>query len=153
MVVEGRLAPHRAQGQRGEDLAHRYLQKQGMRIMARNWRTRSGNAEIDLIAWDESDPADAGVLVFVEVKTRASDVINAPERQIDFVKRRNMARGAGEFVRRFAPGQERMRFDVVTIVLGSPVDIKHWRDAFVVMGEQRRQPSEAGLEGGAGFPR
>jgi putative endonuclease len=143
LVAQGTLAPHRANGMRGEDLAHRYLQRQGMRIVARNWRTRSASAEIDLVAWDEPDGdatnGEGGVLVFVEVKTRASDEINAPERQIDGVKRRNMARGAAEFVRRFAVGQERIRFDVVSIVLRREPEIRHFRDAFHVGGLETRK--------------
>lgn len=49
-------------GQLGEQFAADYLQKQGMRIVARNWRCASG--ELDLIAYDRK------VLVFVEVRTR-----------------------------------------------------------------------------------
>jgi len=137
LMAEGTLAPHRANGMRGEDLAHRYLQQHGMRIVARNWRTRSASAEIDLIAWDDTD-GKGGVLVFVEVKSRASDDHSAPERQIDTVKRRNMARGAAEFVQRFAPGQERTRFDVVTVVLRHEPEIRHFRDAFRVDGSHTR---------------
>jgi len=142
MVAEGALAPHRARGAYGEDLAHRFLQRSGMRIIGRNWRTRSGNAEIDIIAWDEAGN-DGGVLVFVEVKTRASDEISAPEREIDYVKRRNMARGATEFVRRFAQGQERIRFDVVSVVLAPKPEIRHIRDAFFVDGLETRQAGPA----------
>lgn len=137
LIALGTLAPHRAHGARGEDLAHRYLQRQGMRVIGRNWRTRSATAEIDIIAWD--GPSDDGVLAFVEVKTRTSDDSGAPEREIDTIKRRNMARGAGEFVRRFAPKQERIRFDVVSIVLRAPPEIRHVRDAFYVKGLENRQ--------------
>jgi putative endonuclease len=146
MVAEGKLAPHRAIGQRGEDLAHRYLQRQGFRVIGRNWRTRSGSAEIDIVAWDERDN-DGGTLVFVEVKARGSEERNAPERQIDLVKRRNMARGAAEFVRRFAKGQEKVRFDVVSVVLGTGSEqIRHWPDAFFVGGLETRRPESVGSQ-------
>ena len=133
LVAQGALSPTRALGARGEDLAHRYLQRErGMRIIGRNWRTRTGSAEIDIIAW-EGD-ADNGVLVFVEVKTRSSEEMNRPERQVDVVKRRNMVRGATEYIRRFAPTQERVRFDVVTVVTGTAADsapeIRYYSDAF-----------------------
>jgi hypothetical protein len=36
-AMRGRLMPRHALGRRGEDLAQRYLQKQGYRMLARNW--------------------------------------------------------------------------------------------------------------------
>jgi putative endonuclease len=131
-VRRGRLAPHRALGQQGEDLAHRFLQREGLRIIARNWRTRNGGSEIDLIAWE--GPPDAGTLVFVEVKTRRSDEFSAPERQVGGVKRQALIRGAAEYLRRFEPQAERVRFDVVSIVFTRPPRIRHERDAFHVAG-------------------
>ena len=64
-------------GMIGEDLAHRYLRSQGCTIVARNYRTRSGSGEIDLVAWH------GGVLVFVEVKTRESSEFGPPDRAVD----------------------------------------------------------------------
>lgn len=56
------MAPANA-GRRAEDLAARYLERQGLTIVARNYRTRQG--EIDIVARDE------GTLVFVEVRMRS----------------------------------------------------------------------------------
>ena len=61
-----------ASGRRGEDLAHRFLRRRGMVIVARNYRPPSGGGEIDLIGWDGDK------LVFVEVKSRATDDFGAP---------------------------------------------------------------------------
>ena len=52
-------------GRIGEDIAKKYLQKLGYKIIDMNWHY-SKNAEIDIIA------EDGKILVFVEVKTRAS---------------------------------------------------------------------------------
>src|SRR6266436_10240658 len=41
-----------ASGRRAEDLAHRFLRRRGMVIVARNYRPPSGAGEIDLIGWD-----------------------------------------------------------------------------------------------------
>src|SRR5437660_1718519 len=49
-------------GSSGEDLACKYLEKQGFEILKRNYLIRGG--EIDIIAMDHE------TLVFVEVKTR-----------------------------------------------------------------------------------
>lgn len=54
----------REKGTNKERLAAEYLQKHGMRITARNFRSRQG--EIDIIGYDE------GYLVFVEVKYRST---------------------------------------------------------------------------------
>lgn len=51
-------------GEWGEELVARHLEAQGMRILARNWRSRFG--ELDLIISDPNRQA----IVAVEVKTR-----------------------------------------------------------------------------------
>ena len=65
--------PRHAWGARGEDLAHRFLQKLGYIVVARNWRAEDGSGELDLVAWD------GPTLVVVEVKTRASADFGLPE--------------------------------------------------------------------------
>lgn len=77
-----------ARGRHGEDLAHRFLRRQGYTIVARNFRPRNGAGEIDLVAW-ESD-----YLVFVEVKARATDQFGTPDRAVDSEKRASGARRA-----------------------------------------------------------
>ena len=57
-------------GQAGEDAAARHLVRQGMAVIARNWRCRYG--ELDIIARDGS------VLVFCEVKTRRGTGFGVP---------------------------------------------------------------------------
>src|SRR5262245_9963474 len=83
-----------AWGRRGEDVAHRYLRSIGFTIVARNYRTRTGSAEADLVGWDEA------TLVFVEVKSRASEAHGSPEQAVDAEKRRRLMRAASEYIRR-----------------------------------------------------
>jgi putative endonuclease len=105
-----RLRRHRVkQGERGEDLAHRYLRRHGFTVVARNWRPPQGGGEIDIVAWERD------VLVFVEVKTRASAEWSAPERAIDEDKVRALRRTARDYVRRCGADPDRVRFDVVAI--------------------------------------
>ena len=47
-----RWNPSQALGRRGEDLAHRFLRRQGYTIVARNYRLAAGDAEADVIAWE-----------------------------------------------------------------------------------------------------
>jgi putative endonuclease len=112
---------HRNLGQRGEDLAHRYLRARGFTIAARNWRPPQGGGEIDIVAWDGAE------LVFVEVKTRASGELNAPERGIDPEKIRALRRAARDYIRRAGADESPVRFDAISIAGG---EIGHLRDAF-----------------------
>ena len=116
--------PAHAWGKRGEDLAHRYLQSQGHVVVARNYRTRGGTAEIDLVT------EDAGTLVFVEVKTRGTDRFGAPEEAVDTEKRRRIVRGASHYLVHTDQNGEHVRFDIVTVLFGERERVEHIRDAF-----------------------
>jgi putative endonuclease len=112
----------RAAGRRGEDLAHRFLRRRGYVVVARNYRLPSGDGEADLIAWDRD------TLVIVEVKARDSGAYGPPERAIDPKKLNHMRRVAWEYGRKTATPRERIRFDIVTVVLTSPPEIAVIRD-------------------------
>ena len=113
-----------ASGRRAEDLAHRFLRRHGFTIVARNYRLPAGDAEADLIAWDSTD------LVIVEVKARASEEFGPPERAIGDNKRRHLIRVAREYARKTDTPWEKIRFDVVTVVLSNPPKIELIRGAF-----------------------
>jgi len=118
----------------GEDLAARYLQAQGLRLHARNWRPRHGFGEIDLVATEK------GVLVFIEVKSRTTGEYGSPDRAIGIEKRRAMAAAARRFYNSNAFAPRLYRFDTVTIVWpGFPSHprravVEHLRDAFLLDG-------------------
>jgi putative endonuclease len=113
-----------ARGRHGEDLAHRFLRRQGYTIVARNFRPRNGAGEIDLVAW-ESD-----YLVFVEVKARATDQFGTPDRAVDSEKQGYLERAAREYARRAEVEWEHVRFDIVSILLTEPPEVELLRDAF-----------------------
>jgi putative endonuclease len=124
---QGRLRkwnPDHARGRRGEDLAHRFLRGKGFIIVARNYRTRSGSAEVDLIGWDGSS------LVFIEVKSRASDDFGDPEDAVDREKQVALIRAAGEYIHRLGIGWNNVRFDIVSIIFAETPAITHKPDAF-----------------------
>jgi putative endonuclease len=113
-----------ASGRRGEDLAHRFLQQRGLRVVARNYRTRSGDGEIDLVAWD------GDTLAFVEVKSRSTEEYGAPERAVNLDKQSAVVRAAREYARRAQVEWKQARFDVVSVVLSDPPAVSHIADAF-----------------------
>jgi putative endonuclease len=117
-------SPDLATGRRGEDLAHRFLRKRGFTIVARNYRLASGDAEADIIARDGPE------LVIVEVKSRKTTEFGPPDRAIGEDKRAHLVRVARAYAKKTETPWEQIRFDVVTVILKSPPDIEHHRDAF-----------------------
>ncbi len=111
-------------GRMGEDLAHRYLRKQGCTVVARNYRARAGAGEIDLVAWQ------GGRLLFVEVKTRSSARFGDPAAAVDPEKRESLRHAAREYARRADVEWTRTRFDILSIILTAPPQVDWARDAF-----------------------
>ena len=127
-----RIAPHsRSLGRRAEDLTHRYLQRQGYRVVARNFTPRGGHGELDLIAWHGDR------LVVVEVKSRQSDDFGSPDRALNEDKRRTLFRVAREFARRSEVPWDRVRFDLVSVIFRPRIQnrplLEHQRDIFPVL--------------------
>ena len=121
----GREEPeHLRRGRLGEDAAYRHLRKLGYTVVARNYRTRDGRAEIDLIGWDREQ------LVFVEVKTRGSAEFGEPEAAVDSRKRLNIIRAASDYLRRAGLDWSCARFDTVSVIWRDPVEIEVHPDAF-----------------------
>ena len=111
-------------GRVGEDLAHRYLRKNGCTVVARNYRTPSGSGEVDLIAWHGT------TLAFVEVKTRQRTDYGEPESAVDEEKQALLLHAARDYARRKGVEWRCTRFDIVSVVLGNPVRMEWIRDAF-----------------------
>lgn len=107
-------------GVKGEDMAVEFFKEQGFEIVSRNFRYQ--HAEIDLIV------RKADWLIFVEVKTRSSMAYGPPEAFVTRQKARLIFRAAEEFIYR-EHWQGHVRFDVVSIKLGFPIEITHFTDA------------------------
>lgn len=109
------------QGSQAEDQAASYLQRRGWRVLARNYRTPSG--EIDIIAMD------AKTLVFIEVKSRGRGSLIAPSQAVDDKKQRRIANAAYIYMStQLKPPAPPARFDVIAI--GQDGKIEHIADAF-----------------------
>ena len=123
----GRTPRRRASGRRAEDLAHRYLQKRGYRILARNW-TGPHLAEVDIVA------TDGERTVFVEVKSRQNEEQGSPERALDAIKQIAQRRAARAWARSARIDIHTIRFDLVTVVFADPPRIEHQPDAWRLEG-------------------
>lgn len=113
----------RDQGKAGEDLAAKFLEQKGFKIIERNYRFERG--EIDLIA-EEGDE-----LVFVEVKARRSTIFGAPEDAVTEEKQEQVHTVADGYLFEHDIDNRPCRFDVIAIEFrNGKVDIRHLRDAF-----------------------
>jgi putative endonuclease len=111
----------RQKGMRAEDLAAQHLEKKGYRILQRNWTV--GKLEIDLIA------SNASNLLFVEVKSRASDQFGAPLEAVNSAKRKSIVKAADIYLKRTDTTLE-PRFDIVSIIMTPQPQIEHIEGAF-----------------------
>jgi len=110
-------------GKLGEELAVEELQRRGYAITARRYRTPGG--EIDIVA------ERAGVLVFVEVKTRADAEFGTAAEAVTLRKQRRLTRMANDYLARELVVDRPCRFDVVTVMLDGPAPlIEVYENAF-----------------------
>jgi putative endonuclease len=96
-------------GRQGEDRALAYLQGQGLSLVDRNFRCKTG--EIDLIMRDRD------ALVFVEVRRRNNQRFGGAAASVTAVKQAKLLSAAQVFLKRYA-NQPPCRFDVIAIEAG-----------------------------------
>lgn len=109
-------------GKEGEAIARKYLSDREYVILHANWHWH--HYELDIVA--EKD----GVLVVVEVKTRADDCLVDPEEAIDRGKIRRTVAAADAYARLYGVSLP-IRFDVM-LLMGREgrYRIEHIEDAF-----------------------
>jgi len=127
-----RESPTKALGNRGEAAACRCLKKAGMKILARNYRCPGG--EIDIIALDPSTrrTTQAETIVFVEVKTRATETPAGPASAIDAHKRKQVVHAAQYYLRHHPAKGYLTRYDAVAVIIppGRKPTVRHIPNAF-----------------------
>jgi putative endonuclease len=100
-------------GRRGEDLACAELERQGLKILDRNWRCPLG--EIDIVA---AEVTDAGTtLVFCEVKCRSGLGFGHPLEAITYGKMRTLRQLAALWTREHKTGATSIRVDAIGVLL------------------------------------
>ena len=107
------MAEHNEVGKLGEELAAVYLEKEGFRILRKNYRYKKN--EIDIIATDEND-----VLHFVEVKTLRG--LEHPEACVKTKKFRQLCKVADAYLFRH-PEYKKIQFDILAINLHDDEEI------------------------------
>jgi putative endonuclease len=114
---------HLRRGRLGERAARAHLRRIGMKFLTANFR---GRGEADLVF------RDARVLVFVEVKTRSSEVWVRPARAVDTRKQQLLTQTALDYLRLLKFPDVPVRFDIVEVLLsdGTVREVRHLPNTF-----------------------
>ena len=116
------MAEHNELGIKGEKIAVSFLKENGYELLELNYRFK--HLEVDIITKKE------GMLVVVEVKTRASDYMAGPEITVSKKKQRDIIKVTNEFIYERDLDIE-VRFDIISIILNEKEQtIDHISDAF-----------------------
>ena len=108
-------------GQRGEDIACKFLMDMGHAILERNWRC--GHLEVDIISYD------ADGIHFVEVKTRRENIQAPPQDSVNRQKQKNIASAAGRFLKSskgLPYGASECFFDVFAVTFAGEDYVTEW---------------------------
>jgi putative endonuclease len=98
-------------GRWGEKIAAEYLEKKGFTVVERN--VRAAHGEIDIVARKEE------LLVFVEVRTRASHSFSYPEDTVTLRKQSYLLAAAEEYLLLHPETGDTWQFDLIAVE-GSP---------------------------------
>lgn len=96
-------------GKLGEDLACKYLQNKGYKILERNFEARQG--EIDIIALDKNE------IVFIEVKTRSNISYGKPAEAVNEIKQNHLIKTIEYYIYSRHLKDEFIRIDIIEIYL------------------------------------
>lgn len=116
--VRRAVTSKRETGDWGEEIARKFLEDSGYRVVMANFEAPIGRntrgvqiiGEIDIVALEDE------TLCFVEVKTRRDLEFAGPLTNVDIRKQRIVSRTARAYRRIFAVHAVPHRFDVVTVV-------------------------------------
>lgn len=116
----------------GEELAGNFLTEKGYTLLHRNWNLHKG-FELDIVAMKDN------MIVFCEVKTRKSDVLQKPEEAVTKTKIQHIIKAANFYVKYYQVDAP-IRFDIISIVYKSKDEYKvnHIENAFQVTLTQIR---------------
>lgn len=101
------MANHNDFGKAAEDLAADYLQRNGYRILVRNFRFQK--AEVDIIAQKDE------LIVIVEVKARSTDAFMLPQEAVTKTKIKSIVSAANHYMEEFDK-QNEVRFDIISVL-------------------------------------
>ncbi|MDD5290145.1 MAG: YraN family protein [Patescibacteria group bacterium] len=99
-------------GNLGEDLARKFLEERGYKILSGNYHSRHGEA--DLVVYDQKTKD----VVFVEVKTRSGIFYGSPSEAVDRRKKARLTYTAQKYLKENNYGlNQNYRFDIISVEL------------------------------------
>ncbi|CAD5106827.1 YraN family protein [Zestomonas carbonaria] len=119
------MTANQQRGREAENLARRFLEEQGLRLLAQNWLCRRG--ELDLVM------LDGDTVVFVEVRYRRHAAWGGALESVDARKQARIALAAEYFLQQEKRwGKHPCRFDVIALgATSGPTDRPEWiKNAF-----------------------
>lgn len=96
-------------GKLGENLATKYLEQQGYKVIERNFECKQG--EIDIVAIDKNE------IVFIEVKTRTNLKYGKPIDAVDKNKQKHLTKAVRYYLYSRHLENEFVRIDVIEVYL------------------------------------
>lgn len=93
----------------GEELAEKFFLKKGYKILDKRFQTRFG--EIDLVV------GKGEMIVFVEVKTRTSNICGLPEESVNYYKIKKMKIAATQYAQKNNIVDKDLRLDCLAVEL------------------------------------
>lgn len=109
-------------GKNGEEIASKYLESIGYKILDRNFNCNQG--EIDIIAKDKNE------IVFVEVKTRTNRRYGLASEAVNKIKKKHLLRAIKYYI--YIKGYEKcfIRIDVIEVYIkNGKTNINHIKQA------------------------
>lgn len=96
-------------GKIGEDIVEKYLKENDYKIIERNFRGSRG--EIDIIAKDKNE------YVFIEVKTRSSNICGRPSESVNNLKKKHIIQTIKYYLYLNKLEDENIRIDVIEVYI------------------------------------
>ncbi len=103
-------------GELGENIAGKFLEKKGYKILERNYRCKEG--EIDIVAEHKES------LVFVEVRTKTTSRFGTPEESVSPNKMRTITNSSFSYLNTHKAFSQNWRIDFIGIELAADGDVK-----------------------------
>jgi putative endonuclease len=110
-------------GKKGEEIAQAYLKQQGYKILHTNLKI--SYKELDIVAEKKHK------LIFVEVKTRASNTFGTAQEALGFFKTKKLKMAISLYLHRYSTNYRDFQLDFIAIDLDGQakvLKIKHFED-------------------------